>query len=362
MKKLFISKIFAVLLVSALMLFSFSCGRKSKLKEKVSVGYNVYEPSVKLDSEGNADTLYISFDGSVAKLEDANGKPSSEITITPAIAGKWTWVNDDGLRFIPFESWLLDTKYKVVMPDAIFSDSVQVKNEFTFKTEPFSVSLPGGEFYINPEDPSEKRVTATLYASHPMVKDSVKKAVSMSLLYLDSKGKTSKTDNINFQVSFNKALTEAYLVSDLLPIPPYTSDLKITLSKGIQTQIGGTSSNEDSSKVTIHGMSDFVRINDISSELVKNESQNFDQMLIIETKGSVAVEELERHLEVYELPLDRPEMEGWEASKKYSWSTTYVTETLLKDYARKLSVEPIPTHTLANFCVCNSFITDFIPL
>lgn len=355
MKKHFITKVCAALLMSAMVFVSFSCGGKdtkesdnkqlpkTTAKDKISVGYNVYEPSSRLDSEGKPDTLYVSFDGSVAKLEDADGKPSAEITITPAIAGEWTWVDDDGLRFTPVENWLLDTKYKIVMPNAIFSDSVQVKNDFTFKTEPFTVRLSSGEFYINPEDPAEKRVTATLYASHAMNKDTVQKALSMSLLYLDSKGKTSKTDNVNFQVTFNKGLTEAYLVSDILPIPPYTSDLKIVLSKGVQAQIGGTSSDEDSSLVTVPGMSDFVKIYDISTELVKNDSQNYDQMLVIDTKGSVSVEELAKHLEIYELPKDRPEMEGWKAANNCNWSTTYVTDQLLKDYGKKISYELIPT-------------------
>ncbi|MCR5189692.1 MAG: hypothetical protein K6C97_12230, partial [Treponema sp.] len=290
----------SVLLIATLALCALSCKGKEKQsgssekvmpkstsKDKVAVGYNVYEPSSRLDEEGKPDTIYVSFDGSVAKIEDVGQAPSSDISITPAIAGSWLWVDDSSLRFTPAENWKLDTKYKVDMPAEIFSDSVSVRNDFTFKTDSFSVWLTDEEFYINPENPNEKCVTCTVGTSHPMVKDSLQKAVSMSLVYLDSKGKTSKTDSISYKVSFNKTATAAYLVSDPLPIPPYTSLLKINLAKGVEAQVGGSSTESDSTSVSVPGMSDFVKIRDLTTSLVKNDEQNYDQMLVIESKGSV---------------------------------------------------------------------------
>lgn len=343
----------SVFLISALVLLVFSCKEKenstsekvmpkSTSKDKIAVGYDVYEPSSRVDSEGKPDTLYVSFDGSVAKIEDVGNAPSGEISIAPAISGTWLWVDDSSLRFTPAENWKLDTKYKVDMPAEIFSDSVSVRNDFSFKTDTFSVWLTDEEFYINPENPNEKYVTCTVGTSHPMVKESINKAVSMSLIYLDSKGKTSKTEPVSYKVSFNKTTTAAYLVSDPLPIPPYTSSLKISLSKGIEAQVGGTSTETDSSSVSVPGMSDFVRIRDLSTSLVKNDEQNYDQMLVIESKGSVSVEELTSHIEVYELPRDRPEMEGWKADDYCNWSPTYVTKEILA-MSTKLDVTPIPT-------------------
>lgn len=353
MKFISLCKKVNLFLVSALILFAFSCNGKDSSssgkvlpkgasKDKVAVGYNVYEPSSRVNEEGKPDTLFVSFDGSVAKIEDVGNAPSSAISITPAISGTWLWVDDSSLRFTPVENWKLDTKYKVDMPAAIFADSVSVRGDFTFKTDAFSVWLTNEEFYINPENPNEKYVTCTLGSSHPMVKDSLQKSVSMSLVYLDSKGKTSKTDNISYKVSFNKTSTAAYLISDPLPIPPYTSLLKINLTKGIEAQVGGTSAESDSISVTVPGMSDFVRINNINTSLVKNNEQNYDQMLVIESKASVSVEELASHIEVYELPVDRPEMEGWKAEKACSWTSNFVTKEVLA-MSEKVNLTPVPT-------------------
>lgn len=311
-------------------------------KDKVNVSYSVSEPSSRLDVDGLPQKLYVSFDGSVSKLEDVGSKPSSSIEIVPAINGSWKWLDDMTLSFTPSEPWQLNTKYKITMPNSIFSDRVIVKNEFGFKTEPFEVSLGDAEFYINPENPAQKAVTCTIVASHPLVKESLNNCVSLEFCHVDSKGKVSKKSSLHYQVSFSKEGDKAFIVSDFLEIPPYTSFVNINLKKGVEAQLGGKSIEEDSAKVSVPGMSDYVRINEIETSLVKNEEQNYDQMLVIETKGSVSVEEILEHISVYELPKDLPEMEGWKGSKDYYWTSQYVTEEIL-NMSKKLEIKGIPT-------------------
>lgn len=341
-----------VLLLSASLIFFNSCKGSDSKSSKVSVKYAVSEPSTRLDENGNPDKLFVYFDSSVAKLKDSGGAPSSQITITPAISGNWGWLGDETLQFTPIEKWQLNTKYKVSMPSSIFSDNVKVKGDFSFKTEAFSVHLEDGEFYINPENPLEKRVTATINASHPMVKETVNNAVKMSLEYKNSKGSKERTEDISFKVSFNKNATEAYLVSANIPIPPYTSELKINLGKGVEAQVGGKSSETDFLAVSVPGMSDFVKLDNISTSLVKNNEQNYDQVISIETIGAVSPEELERHIVVYELPKDMPAIEGWYEKKNAIWAPDYVTDEVLK-MADKIDISAIPSPEPAN--TLNSF-------
>lgn len=316
-------------------------GTKNK-NGKVPVDYQVYEPSSRLNSEGKPDSLYIDFDGSVASLEDAGKAPNSDIVITPAISGQWVWVDDAKLKFTPSVPWELNTRYKFTMPAAIFAEHVSVKSDFSFKTDSFSVSLRNEEFYINPQNPDEKRVTCTLRASHQFVKESVKNSIQLVFDYYDYKGKTTRSEDCNFKLNFSDDLMEAYIVSENLPIPPYTSCVRIILKKGVAALVGGKSSDEDVVSVSIPGMSDFVNINSVVTNLVKNEEQNYDHTLIIESKGAVAVEELEKHISVYELPKDRPQMEGHNAVQNYNWSTNYVTDEILSQ-SKKIALEAIPT-------------------
>ena len=330
------------ILLSFMTLTSCQGVRSSK---KVPVDYDVYEPSARLDEDGKPYELAISFDASVCKLEDLEKTPSQAITIAPPIAGDWFWKSDSSLVFTPAEPWQLNTKYKVTMPQEIFSPEVKVNNSFNFTTEKFSVYLENAEFYINPQNPAEKKVTATLSASHPMKKETVENCVKLVMEYNNKYGSVTDKKEKKFQLSFNKSATEAYIVSEALPIPQYSSNLKISLKGGIEAQIGGKSSIEDSTKIEIPGMSDYVKITDVSTTLIKNDEQNYDQTLIIETKGQVAVEELAKHLSIYQLPLQKPATEGWDASDSkggFHWSTEYVTKDVMP-LTEKVSFEVIPT-------------------
>ncbi|MCR4743371.1 MAG: alpha-2-macroglobulin family protein [Treponema sp.] len=344
---------FSILSILLLSLISCNSNKGSKKKNgKVPVDYRVFEPSSRLNSEGKPDSLLVNFDGSVASLEDVGKAPNTDIVISPAISGQWLWVDDTKLRFTPSSPWELNTRYKFTMPATIFSEQVSIKSDFSFKTDSFSVYLDDSEFYINPLNPEEKRVTCTLKASHQFVKESIKDSIQLVFEYYDYRGKVTRSQDCNFKLNYSDDLMEAYIVSENLPIPPYTSNVKIILKKGVAALVGGKSSDEDSASVSIPGMSDFVSIRNVFTNLVKNEEQNYDHTLIIESKGSVAVEELGKHISVYELPKDRPEMEGYPAEKDFYWSSGYVTDFILNQ-SKKISLEEIPTPEPAS--TLNSF-------
>jgi len=283
-----------------LMVCIFGC---KKNKDTLYVDFDYSEPSVTLDAEGEPDSLYISFDASVAKIEDVEKEPSTPISIKPEIPGKWIWESDSTLIFKPTENWKLDTSYTITFPNEIFSDIVEVDNSFSFKTEQFEAWISNPEFYINPENPNEKKVTCTIASDFPILKESLKNAVSMKLNYQDAKGNISKKADCNYNVSWNKSGTQAYIVSDNIPIPPFTSFVEIELNNKIECAFGGKSDISSNITVEIPGMSDFVSIREISTNLVKNNEQNYDQILVIETKGTISVEEIAKKIEVVEMEL-----------------------------------------------------------
>lgn len=342
-------RIFCILsILSILALLFTGCKKKSK---KIEVSSYVNAPYVTYHEDGSIDPLYINYNGSVAKLSDVDKEPSAQIKIKPEIKGSWKWSSDCNLVFTPVQNWELGTKYTVTLPQEIFSDSVKVNNEETFETEDFHVSLDNMEFYINPEDPAEKRVTAQITASHPIDKENFNSHISLTLELKKDNSKTITNQSYKFNVSYNSNATEAYIVSDVIPIPPKTSEMKITVSKGIKTILNGTSKQELTDYTTVPGMSDFVCFKDTYISLVKNDQQNYDQIVTITTKGKVTQEELQKHITIYELPKDRPEMQGYDAEENAYWSTQMCTGENLKK-SKKLNFEFIPNEE--NACDVNS--------
>ena len=348
-------------LISIISVFSFfSCKKeeyqansgKTAPSDKLKLTCRIVEPSTWYGRE-TPDQLALYFDGSAAKLEDVGKIPSGSISISPEIAGSWLWENDSSLIFQPTENWKLDTKYKITLGQNLFADNVSVKADLTFTTEEFSARLSDTNFAVDPEDPNIKKVYSTISASNPMQKEEIEKFITLTL---ESKGsKNTVKTNINFTVSFNKSATEAYIASDNIPMPPKTSELSISLKAGIKSADGSAASKQsDSDTVEVPGLSDYVRINNISHNLVKNDDNNYDQVLFIETKGDISTEELEKHLTIYMLPKDRPEQQGWEAIKNYRWTNNdpSITDFVLSK-SEKIQAKAIPTET--PFASTNSF-------
>lgn len=344
------------------LLFLLSCKKDDTYKpnsgknapsNNLKLTYRVSEPSTWYGRE-KPDQLTIYFDGSAAKLEDVGTMPSGTISITPEILGSWRWEDDSTLVFQPVDNWKLDTKYKITLNQNIFAENVTVKGDISFTTNEFRASLTDTNFAVDPENPNIKKVYTTISASNPMQKENIENFITLTLKSEGSKN--SVTKDIPFTVSFNKSATEAYITSDNIPIPPKTSNLTINLKSGLKCQDGSAATkSSDSDTVEIPGLSDYVRINNISHSLVKNDDNNYDQVFFIETKGEISTEEIEKHLSVYLLPNDRPEQEGWKAENNYSWYTGDPSITnLVISQSEKINVKAIPTET--PFSSINSFI------
>lgn len=319
-----------------MVLFSFACKSDKQEKEKVWVSYDYKTPYWILDEDGKPEKMTFSFNGSAAKIEDVDKEPSLPISISPNISGKWKWESDSYLVFTPTENWKLNTKYEVLFPKEIFSDIIETDYSFDFKTKPFETWIANSEFYINPENSAEKKITCEIASDFPIAKETFSKYVEMRMIYLDRKGKETRSEIINYKVSWSKDGKRAYLVSESLPIPPYSSYVEIEMKKGIEASLGGASKSSDIEEVLVPGMNDFVNIRDISTKLIKNEKQNYDQVFIIETKGSIPVEVLAKNITLYELPLKKP------GTDYYTWYPGDVTEEILKT-SKKIDFEAIPT-------------------
>lgn len=355
MKKVFLNFFACFTLITTL--FSvISC--TSSNNAKVKVPYEIQTPYTGFEENAAPRPLYVNFYGSAARMEDIEKEPAIKPVITPEINGTWKWNSDTELCFTPTEQWKLATKYSITFDKSIFADHVIVNGANSFLTSDFYTNLSNCQFYIDPENPSVKKVTAVIQASHPMKKENFSDFVSLEMQIPNSSKKNTNEiikQNINFKVTFNKTFTEAYIVSDNIPMPPRTSKVYISMKSGIKAEEGATSKSSDKRNVEVPGMSDYVKIKMISHSLVKNKDQNYDQIFTISSKGEISSEELLKNMEVYVLPKDRPEEQGWRKVENYNWnnSTIYITDLVLSQ-SEKISVKAIPTPEPAS--TLNSFI------
>ena len=108
----------------------FGCKPKQEVQ---NVDFKLHSPSMYLaeNSTELKSPLGISFYASVAPINYTEQDLSANITITPALKGKWSWQNDDYLNFQPEENWALNTKYKITFGPELFSKNVKVSSTST---------------------------------------------------------------------------------------------------------------------------------------------------------------------------------------------------------------------------------------
>ncbi|MDR2747966.1 MAG: hypothetical protein LBB77_11045, partial [Treponema sp.] len=297
---------------------------------------------------GDAPPLTLKFYGSAAPLELTgrdlpSGTEAPLISINPPIEGSWRWEFDDTLTFTASGLWEIGRSYTVTFGRGLFaSHVVPGRKSFSFDIPDFALNLVQGEFYIDPENAAIKRVTAVVRTNYPMDPASLESAVTLKPNLTAVSGRLENRP-YNFSVSYNQDRTEAYIVSEPVGTPAREVNMEISLRKGVRAAGGqGTPAGSFAMAVRVPGMTGYVQVRDISQELVENNDQKFDQVLIVSTKGTIEEKELSGNIQVWELPVDLPELPGLKARKDYRWSSVEEVVPEVLALGKRVELEPVP--------------------
>ena len=295
----------------------------------------------KLTEGSDPDTLGVSFGGSAAPLDKIKKEISRGVEIEPRIPGTWTWSSDRLLLFHPKEHWPIGEKFVVTLDKKnLLDDKVRLKDyELTFTAPEFTATVSHTEFYQDPQDPSLRKVVATISFSHAVNPQEFEKHLSLELTA--KKEGQAKTQPYQFQVTYDKYRASAFVHSAPVAIPEHDSQMKIRVSGGIHAQAGGKPFTKDLvESVTIPGLYDFLRVSESSLTLVNNAQYEPEQVLLVEMNTGVTEAEMKKSVSAYVLPL-RPLTDQTDNKEPYSWSAYEVTPEVLKKSAA-LRLDQIP--------------------
>lgn len=287
------------------------------------------------------------FDGSVARLE-AIGKPvTTGITLTPAIAGEWRWTDDRTLTFTPTEDWGVGQEYRVVLDRSLFPDHLLLKAyETRFRSAAFIAAITDMHFYEDPRNPKERRVVATLNFSHPV--DPATLVRNLSLYVGEEKRGLlgTHTQGTPFNVTYDKLKGQAYIQSDLIPIPEQTQRMTLVVGPGVRAARGGDGTAEKLSRqVEIPGMYSYFHVGGVEVSLVRNDRDEPEQVLVLNFSTGVTEAELRENLQVWLLPRDRAAAYGEPAQQNNDWErqgVQFIGQEVLAT-ASKLKLDAVPT-------------------
>lgn len=333
------------------------------------VNYSCSNPSRRKVSGLDPEELIFFFDGSVCDLEKINSEITSNIIISPEIKGNWHWDSDQVLVFSPSEDWKIGTKYKCTFPkEELFADYIKTNYTYSFKTENFYAEVLNAEFVVDELDSSQKKAVFTFKANYPLDIEKAKKLVSV---FPEKKSKEGYLEykEYSYEIEKDSESNNFYIVTENLPVAAKTTELFLLIKKGLCSSDGGNSLEKIQTSVSIPGLTDFIKVESVDLSVVENDDFSCDQVLTINTKGKVNIEELYKNIEVYLLPTQKPAEAGLKSSEEifneysdedeipnYNWlnySEEEITENILA-LSKKISLTPLENEN--EFSSTNNFI------
>ncbi|MBL7716845.1 MAG: alpha-2-macroglobulin family protein [Bdellovibrionales bacterium] len=271
------------------------------------------------------------FSSSVANIKSKKEIDPNLISISPKIAGYWKWVNNGSIEFTPTEAWKVAEQYEVYFQPKLFSPDSKFKDyEVEFKTQEFKFDIVKSEFYQNPENRKEKRAIVHVGFSHPVDPESFKDEVSMKM--------SGSLRKIPVDVSFGKNNFEAYLKSEIIPMPEKDTEIEVKIDRDFQAAGSSSSPNKSSeAKILVPGRKTFFKVDSAEITLIPNEKLDTDQVLSIVLTDEVSEPEFRKSLKVLALPFKKNE-DG--EIEEYTHPSSITPEQMKQ--AKEVELELIP--------------------
>ncbi len=266
---------------------------------------------------------------SVAPL-NAIGKPIKQgVKLTPQVSGTWSWETDSHLIFIPDKDWPAGQTYTVEFDRDFFAANASpasLKN--TFATQPFEAKITDFKFYQDPVNAASRKAIAAVTFNYPVDATTLQNKILLTWQTLKN-GK--RTPPLKFTLQYDEHHRTAYIHSEILTLPDTERYIDLVLAKGIKPISGSSVTNtEEKASVLIPDAISFFKVKEIESNIVRNQKDQPEQVLAIETTLGVTQAELNKHIHVYVLPKDYPATAVEAAKINYSWSSPgEVTDPIL---------------------------------
>lgn len=339
-------RIGTVLLLSALIALGGLAFLGQRYRDKqvkpieMSVRADPPEPT-KLEDNAKPDTLRILFGGSAAPIDKVKKPVTSGISLSPSVQGAWRWDSDRVLTFVPKEDWPVGEHFTVKLSkkELLATDVKLVSYSVEFDSPPLQGRFTAQEFYQDPQDPTQKKVVATISFSHPIDKTEFEKRLQVELV--SKKDGAQQTTPYRFHVTYDKFSAAAYVHTDPLQIPDHDSMMMVRVQKGVKSSRGGQPLKDAfSTSVTIPGRYDFLRVTSASLALVNNAQMEPESVMVFQTNTGVTEAEMKKVVKAFALP-KRPPGDTGTSKQQYGFGLSEIGENVLR-VSRPVALEQIP--------------------
>ena len=272
-----------------------------------------------------AEALRISYDytsGPGAPAFNTNMSRSElaqNIKISPAIRGKWYFVNPYEIAFSPDSDWPAETRFNVKLGEKLFAHDVRPNTRhISFKTAPITAKIDLFNIYPAPGGDRAVIGVAVISFNYPIQTRDFADKVSMRL----------DGQRLSFDVKIDRYMRTAIIRTDPIEITDRPRTLRFKLNR-IYDADGESRTKKITAHATIDSADNFFKISDLATITADDKLGNPQQLILIDmTSAAVDNTDWNKYIEAYLLPRNANDDEDNEES--HTWANDEITADVLK--------------------------------
>lgn len=297
------------------------------------------------ERNGKPYPVLLNFSVSAAPLARV-GQEAEDVTLSPALPGKWTWTAANRLEFLPDQDWAIGEQFKVALGAKALAPHVSVANTAIFETPRFGLNIHAASFYQDPEQVTLRKAVFEVAFSHPVNPESFEKHLRLTADGVTSGFFAKIGDSRKFTVTYDNNRMSATVHSEPLPIPEASTSLTLVISSGtVPQRIGNAEDKEIVRAVSIPGLYS-LDISELRQMIVTADNGEPENVLQMVTGMAVHQNEIERTISAWMLPPQHKIKDTDKETKVWS-DPDEVTDEVLKQ-AKQIVLTHIPSEREIN--------------
>jgi alpha-2-macroglobulin len=289
--------------------------------------------------------VVLNFSASAAPLARV-GKEAAEVSLSPALAGKWTWTAVNRLEFLPDQDWPIGETYTVTLGPKALAPHVSADRTLTFRAPAFEVDFKNATFYQDPVQVTLRKAVFDVGFSHPVNPEAFEKRLRLEADGAASGVFSKSSEGLKYTVTYDKLRLNASVHSEPLPIPQVSASMALRIAPGVVAQRGGNATTQEAVKaVAIPGLFS-LDIAELKQMIVTADSGEPENVLQITAGMPVHEKEMARGVSAWLLP--QKNAANGNTDEVYAWSDPEeVTDAVLKQ-AKKVALNAVPVEREIN--------------
>jgi len=227
----------------------------------------------------------------IAPLEGVDKEVTQGVSLSPAIAGTWSWSSELTLTFTPKQDWPADQEFVIRMDQSLFDTGANPLEEPTvaWSTPPFKGTIGRMSLEQDVAGGRDHNIFATMTFTHPVDQASLEQ----NLQLVD----TADAVRIPFELTYEPNLKTAYLRSHTVSIADKEHYVTLTLGEGVKTTLGKAQLHEvQESKILLPDIYSFLKLDRTEYSIIEDQEGNPQQILRLSMTDAIDYKEFVSHL------------------------------------------------------------------